>query len=303
MGTPQFPREKYLQDTIQVDRFDCFLILIAARFYETDAWLGKELTQRNKACYFVRTKIQYDVDNEMLEAEGDFSEEMVVENIRRTVSKELKPSESMQSLGISYKLFLIDNHKERKFEFEELVDAIIHDLPQRQREAAILTLAAVSQSVIKAKANQLRKRAWTAAIVSAIVAAVPVPGLFIVVDAGIIIEEGSFYYEQLGLDDKSLKERAGAMSIEVKSLIKIVRKVFPHEFDLSFVKALAVGGIHAGAMILEEVSRFIPFIGSVIAAPISLATTRYLLVKIIDKMESVSLELTKSTCHFSGWSG
>ena len=272
-----------------MDKFNSFLILTTTRFYENDAWLRKELAQRYKVCYFVRTKIQLDVANKRHEAVGDFSEEKVVENIRRAVSEELL------SLGFSCKLFLIDNHKEsrHKFDFEDLVDAIIHDLPQRQREAAILSLAAVSQSIIKEKAKQLRERAWVAAIVSACVAAVPVPGLSVVFDFGIILKEGSFYFKQLGLDDKSLKARAEEMSIEVEQLIKIVRREFPQALSLNYVRTIAVGGIHAVSIGVEEVSRFIPVIGSLIAAPISLATTRYILMSMIDRMESIFLELTK----------
>ena len=147
VGTLQFPRETYL-DTIQVDKFDCFLMFTVARFYENDAWLGKELTQRNKTCYFVRTKIQQDVDNEREEAVGDFSEEVVVENIRRALSEQLTAT------GLYCKLFLIDNYKKSKFVFDDLVKTILDDLPQRQREAAVLSLEAVSQSVIRAKSKR-----------------------------------------------------------------------------------------------------------------------------------------------------
>jgi len=44
---------------------------------------------------------------------------------------------------------------------------------------------------------------------------------------------------------------------------------------------------------VEEFARFIPFIGSLIAAPISLAATRYVLQSILDKMEAISIEITQ----------
>ena len=133
-----------------------------------------------------------------------------------------------------------------------------------------------------------------AAIVSAGIAAVPVPGLSLQCDIAILITEGNFYYKQLGLDDKSLVERARAMSTDVRQLIEIVCREFPNPVNVTYIKTLSVSFVQAGCTVLEEVSRFIPIIGSMIALPISLFTKRYMLLQMIDRMESSSLELTKS---------
>ena len=294
VGTQTILKDTYL-NMIEVDKFDSFLILTTTRFYENDAWLGTELAKRKKAFYFVRTKIQNDVRVEKEEPEEDFSEEMVVEKIRRALYEQLKSS------GLSCKLFLIDNHKKSKFDFEALMTAIIRDFSLQQREAAILTLASTSQSVIKEKADQLRKRAWRAAIASACIADFPFPGLSVAFDVGIIIEEGNFYYKQLGLDEKSLEERAITMSTEVKSLIEIVRREFPNAINFNYVKSLTVGAISSSTMVTEEVGRFIPIIGSLIASPISLYATHSVLLRMIDRMEKISFRVDnwKVTRHCS----
>jgi len=143
---------------------------------------------------------------------------------------------------------------------------------------------------------ELRISAWMAAILSAGIAAVPVPGLSICADLAILTFEGASYYSQLGLDEQSLKCRAMMLSMDAEPLFEIVRRDFPNEFSSNVIKAIAVQSVHiiamgAAGMVVEEVARFIPVIGSLIAAPISLVATRCILACILDKMEKTALEV------------
>ena len=65
VGTEGFEKETYL-DTIKVDTYDFFLILISTRFEVIDAWLGEQISlKKNAKFYYVRTKIESDVKNEI----------------------------------------------------------------------------------------------------------------------------------------------------------------------------------------------------------------------------------------------
>jgi len=286
VGTPKFPKDSYLAQ-IEVDSYDCFVILTSNRFTETDAWLAKQIYIRRKQFYFVRSKIGHDILSDRFENGSNHKEVDVVEKIRQHSIEHLK------LLGVSDWVFLIDNHQRSKYDFDELEQTIIENLPDLKRQAMILSLSAFTASMIAIKVAELRKRGWYVAISSAIVAAVPIPGVSVAFDAVILTRELKFYYQQLGLDDDSLKQRAQLMSVDYGSLKEVVRQEFPQAVGIQLFKSLAQVGGYAVGVVFEEASRYIPFIGSLVTAPMSLAFTKFALNYMLDKMEKTSLELTK----------
>jgi len=53
-------------------------------------------------------------------------------------------------------------------------------------------------------------------------------------------------------------------------------------------------------MVVEELTRCIPFIGSVIAAPISFAGTYYMLKYVLDRLETVAMEVVTYASENAG---
>jgi hypothetical protein len=53
------------------------------------------------------------------------------------------------------------------------------------------------------------------------------------------------------------------------------------------------------ATVVGEVSKYIPFIGSLIAAPLSFGATYYILNKILNEFEATSLEVIHVACSHS----
>ena len=217
------------------------------------------------------------------------NETEIVERIRGDIL------ESLGECPFETELFLIDNHMQEKYDFEKLKARIFDDLPARQKEVLLVyTLSARDKATIKAKADMLRKRAWRVPFVSGVIAAVFIPGVSLVADTTLLVSEAIFYYKQFGLDEKSLRESAKLMSVDVKLLQDHTKKKFPTQIDIIFVKLLLSGAPFLALMAGEEVSRvLLPVIGSVIAAPISYATMLYALRSMIDKMEETALELTQ----------
>jgi len=131
-----------------VDKYDCFLVLTAGRFFENDAWLGQQIQQRKKGIYYVRTKISVDVASDKHEKRKDHKEDEVLSRIRESTVAHLR------SLNIEAEVFLIDNHYRTKYDFDDLEEAIIRDLPALKRRALILSLSAHSARMIKGKMKQ-----------------------------------------------------------------------------------------------------------------------------------------------------
>jgi len=194
-------------------------------------------------------------------------------------------------------VFLIDSYEPWKFEFDQLKHHLIEEFPKLKKTALILSLQATSEKMIKLKVAELRSRIWKVAALSGAVAAVPLPGVSLAVDICLVAREAKLYYEQLGLDEVSLERYAILTSTNYLQLRAIVDsglgfKVVGMEGFKQLVEILSkrAAPLMTSAAV-EEGSRFIPLIGSFIAAPLSFGGTYYALTLVLNKMERVALEV------------
>jgi len=86
VGTRKFPKNTYLNE-VEVNSYDCFVIMTSNRFTENDAWLAQEIGKLGKHFYVVRTKIHQDVKNDQHDNFEDRREEQVLEEIRQNTRR------------------------------------------------------------------------------------------------------------------------------------------------------------------------------------------------------------------------
>jgi interferon gamma inducible protein 47 len=164
VGTPNFPKDKYLE-CIGFDQFDFFLLLSATRFTENDAWLGREISAKNKKYYYVRTKIDNDMENNKKAHPRTHDESKELVKVREA-SRVLLGSDSTP-------VFLIDNYEPQKYDFRELEESLIVNFPELKRSALVFSVRAFSTRVVQMKVKELRSRMWKVSLLSGAVAAVP----------------------------------------------------------------------------------------------------------------------------------
>ena len=284
VGTNQYPKASYLSD-IKFDRYDFFLLMTADRFTENDTWLGKEIHKRNKKYFFVRSKIAVDISNNRRSHPQTHNEEDVIKKIRQATLKQLRENgcENMQ-------MFLIDNYKPKKFDFEELKRRLVEDFPKLKKTALILSLQATSEEMIRLKKEKLLARACGMAVLAGVVAAVPVPGVSVGTNFAVVVAETGVYFTQLGLDEESLKRYAKFTPVDYSQLQSIVdRRLGRTGLNLDRIKDLLT---RRGADLLEdaarlEFSRFIPIFGSYTVYQ----ETYKALKVVIEETASVALEV------------
>ena len=273
---------------MQLDKYHTFLILASHRFTEKHIILAKEIKKQGKSFFFIRTKIDVDVQAEM--RKKSFSEAAVLQKIRRNCKENLvdKPGEPISNEDF---VFLISNHHPDKWDFSRLTKAILDALPRYKREALTLSLdnlTVLSKGILKRKVAIFKGRMILVAGISAGVAVVPVPGLSFAVDALLVFNEVRAYITQLGIPVEGSRIFQ-ALCITTQNTIVTTQTRFSSVAKILalFAKEVATG------LALEEASRFIPLIGSVIAGSLSFACTIFFLQSCLKEIEKVALAVLK----------
>ena len=283
IGTEEFSDlEKYRKE-VDLDMYHLFLILTASRFTVNDLKLAKKIKSIGKNFFFVRTRIDVDVNSE--KRKRSFDEEAVLQTLRADCSNNLSELKIGQQ-----DIFLISNHFPSKWDFEKrLKPAILDALPRYQRESLTLTIKGLSTNIVKQKVDILRDRTWMVATASAAAAIIPVPGLSIVVDSALILKEISFYRSQLCLP-----------SLESSDFLKLSVATQGRIRDVSIQSTaqlfafLAPYALESG---IEEYVRYVPFVGSAIAGGLSFAVTFSALRGCLQKVEEASLAVIKESAE------
>ena len=126
-GTPRYPDVEAYCKQVNLEGYDWFLIFTAGRFTENDFKLARKIKSIGKDFFFVRTKIDVDVQAE--KRKRSFDEEALLQQIRADCLNNLGDLLSNQQ-----DIFLISNHFPGKWDFSRLTTAILEALPRCQRE-------------------------------------------------------------------------------------------------------------------------------------------------------------------------
>ena len=219
-----------------------------------------------------------------------FSEAAVLQKIRRNCKENLV-DEAGKPISNEDFVFLVSNHDPDKWDFSLLTKAILEALPRYKRETLTLSLnnlTVLSKGILKRKVAIFKGRMFVVAGISAGVAAAPVPGLSIAVDAFLVCNEVRAYITQLGIPvEESIIFKA--VSFTTQKTIVATQARFS-----SAAKILALFGKEvATGLAVEEASRFIPFIGSAIASTLSFGCTLFFLRNCLKEIEEVALTVLK----------
>ena len=270
---------------VPLEKYDIYLIFCKERFTTDELKLAKSIKSNNKKLFFIRGRIDQDVENLRRSKGHLFDEDATLDTIREKISENLIESGLLKD---KKEMFLVSNHFLTGYQFDELTQAILAVLPERQRESIILTTdnaLRVSKNTLEGKVEVLKKRIKYVAMASAMAAAVPIPGASIAADIVLIKREIDFYKSQLGLPDEG-SNKFSLLSLNTQSEIKAL--------GITLGGATKIGGLvaaYATESIVEEFARVIPFIGIAMASSLSYATTYYFLSKWLEKLEEIALKV------------
>lgn len=198
-GTPAFPRESYLKK-VDFDKYDFFFIVSSDRFTENDAWLAQEITKRKKNFYFIRNKIDIDVQNEKRD-HPTRNENEILDEIRKNCEQYLPSITTMEK-----RIYLISSvlAEKSKWDFKRLVDDSIRNTLRLKQEVLIDQLTSFSKQQIKERAEELRSGILWYSFKGGLVELIPMFSVSLLHQIYLIEEKMTIYKRNLLLDEEWL---------------------------------------------------------------------------------------------------
>ncbi|KAH3824254.1 hypothetical protein DPMN_126087 [Dreissena polymorpha] len=278
VGTKNFPQKTYLKD-INFDSYDFFILVTASRFKENDTWLANEIIKRKKRFYFVRAKIDLDIQCEFQNRRKPTykSPDQLLQLLKEDCERQLKES------GVpTPDVFLINNRNTQKYDFDALTKKLINDLPGLKKEALAWYLPVISLGVLEEKMLLFQKRIYKIALKSAMGAIVPIALVGLLVDVNILMTETQLYKAQFGTDDISMEILSRKLSIQLSDLINenVIDTSKALKSSTSFLNLCASMG--AANALSNSVRLVLPGIGNIVSAPIAYCSSVYIQNKMLE---------------------
>lgn len=157
------------------------------------------------------------------------------------------------------------------------------ELPKHKRETLLLALPVLTLKIFQKKREALQSKIWKLALLSAGVAAVPIPGLSICADVGILVTEIKRYYQAFGLDDQSLENLSRQTEVPVEEFKACLQSPLNKEISIDVVKKMLTKVAGAGVMVATHFINLLP-LGFVPAAALSFTTTKVMLGKCLKEL-------------------
>ena len=287
IGTSDYPDLETYCEKVQLEKYHTYLIFTATRFTKHDLDLAKKIRSIDKNFFFIRTQIDESVRAER--RKRSFDEETMLKEIRRDCLERLG-----DLLSNEKDIFLISNHEPENWEFARLTEAILgavkrcqrEALTRSQRESMILSLSRVitrsCNENFQRKVDVLRGRILKVALLSGAAAAILVPGLSFAVDTGLVLKELFFYSVQLGLPVTRSLEFAKLHLPSKKEVLRNGRTIAAQ------LRGLVAPYMYVAETALEEVIRYVPVVGLVIASGMSFGATYFVLSKFLTYFEETA---------------
>ena len=275
-GTPNHPRETYIEKHGLLRNFDLFILVTDKRIRQGDEWLYRTLGKEHRKPFFVvRTHFDQVVD-ELSESDA---RRLIVDDIRKQLSAgtDLEPRIVALKGGNTYDL-------------AKLIEDILACLSGWKQERASLAMAALNEEILRKKRKAAEEIVWRYALISAANGLNPIPGLDISVDLGVLSVMAAQIISAYGLREDQLDYfaqrnlAAGAMQA-IRDIAKPFAEYLAKEAILMLLKRL---GTNVAA---KSVVKWVPFVGQAVAASLGYQLTSYFGQQLIDGCEKAAREV------------
>ncbi|XP_018410109.1 PREDICTED: interferon-inducible GTPase 5-like [Nanorana parkeri] len=288
IGSPTFKPNDYLK-VVEFDRYDFFIILSSDRFRHNDMELAKAIQSMGKKFYFVRSKVDSDLNASQKRRKNSYNEENILNEIRNNCFQ------CLQEGGIQDpKVFLLSCLDLKKYDFNLMQETLEQELPSQKRHVFLLCLPNISFPVLEKKRAALKSQIWKRASLSCAMATIPIPGLSVACDVGILLTEMRKYRDAFGLDEKSLEKLASRVDKDFDELKSVIKSpIAVGEINKELLIKLLCEGVGGSLMLAEYLASNIPLFGTLAAGGISFVITYLMLHNCLKDIAEDALRVLK----------
>ena len=277
-GTPNHPRETFIEEQKLFSDFDLFVLVTDKRVRQGDEWLYRKLCKgAGKAFFVVRTHFDQVVD-EMDETEART-------RITADIRKQLDANSDLR-------VYIVALKGPKAYDLGTLVEDVIDSLTGVKRDKAALAVAPLTEELLRKKRQSAELIVSRYALVAAANGFNPIPGFDISVDVGVLTMMAGKVISAYGLREDQLefgprkKFTAGTIKV-IRELTKPVTEYLAKEGIMLVLKRL--GGEMAG----RSVAKWVPFVGQAVASYLGYKLTVSFGTTLIDDCEQATKEVMK----------
>ncbi|XP_006864006.1 PREDICTED: interferon-inducible GTPase 1-like [Chrysochloris asiatica] len=212
IGSPNFQPKEYLKQ-VKFDKYKFFIIISATQFNDNDIQLAKTIKDMKKNFYFIRSKVDIDLQNEQKYKPKNFDREKVLQTIRNNCLHCFRQNQMDEP-----QIFMINSNDVSKYDFSILTDTVLKDLSAQKRHIFTLSLPNVTDKIIEQKKNSLKQKVWIQAVRAGFFATFPLGGIISDYDINTVKNSLNDYRVFFGVDDESLKVVATNLKVPCEQL-------------------------------------------------------------------------------------
>ncbi|MDQ7017348.1 MAG: GTPase domain-containing protein [Gammaproteobacteria bacterium] len=274
-GTKKFPKEEYF-NKFNIEGFDLFLCVTSGKLHQADTEFFKKLSKGGKVCLFVANK------HDDLWEEGVSIEQLEIRkasDIRKHVGREVD---------------VIFTSCKETTGFDELNLKISDNLDDAKKERWVRSAKAYSTRFLDEKREACSKYVAIASGAAAANGINPIPGVDIAVDITIIVGLFKQIRNDYGLSEENLGALKTSSLPAVAQLANKVLRYIARDGVLLLLKN------YAGRETLKAVTKYIPFVGQVVAAGLGYAITSNAGKNYLDDCHDLAFETLKNKLEVEG---
>nr|XP_060639834.1 interferon-inducible GTPase 5-like [Anolis sagrei ordinatus] len=272
---------------MDVARFDAFLLLSSGPFGEGLLRLANVVTARGKPCFFICLGV--DSHSEAMQDKKAKEDEEKKEEDALLAGLRVKCRSRLTQAGIpaaEAPLFLLSGCQSRHSDLPALEEALERGLPGHKGQTLLLALPCASLALAERKRQALHREAWKVALLSSLVATVPLPGLASACDVPLLLRTLSSYRRSLGLDAASLARLSVRSGVPLPLLRREVHSAVGRGVSQEAVEGLLAGQGpgHAGLALAHLLAHRLPLCGALASGGLSFHATYALLGHCLEEM-------------------
>ncbi|XP_063002305.1 interferon-inducible GTPase 5-like [Elgaria multicarinata webbii] len=247
IGTPNFQAKNYLEQ-VHASRYDFFVIIASQLFTSLHAKVANQIQKAGKDFYFVRSKVDVDLEAARLSNPSRFNEALALQKIREGCVKGFQG----KAAAVAPNVFLISNSQFSKYDFPLLVEALEKNLQLQKSHSFLLATPNVSHRILERKKNAMAEHLWLVSVVACGHQAEPIPEISVACNVDLLVQIMRGYCISFGLEESALRKVAEHTDQPLEKLQALVKSPLATEVTKALVMELLADATSKGPKLPKQ---------------------------------------------------